>query len=399
MRHLALAVLALGLAAPSPAQRHAIQQAFTGYVHTPGSPAAKDNRIVSTLRLAPRSAVRGGAHRVEDRRPSRRALPPQPGNLVGRGARLLARVRRRTEGSDERAEARLHAAERRRVDRTTAGRSSASRRASCSRVRTRTTRSSGLHGTDGARQARPAGDSERERLQAVLRCRALPHVSGDSDGDAARTCGLTTMYARVTIATRPLGRRGSRSATCTCSAAEARVLVTGFEPFGGSPVNTSQIVAEALGGVVLPVSYARAADALREAVRAADPDVVICFGQADREAIGVERFALNLDGAGVGGQRRPRLDRGDRPRRPGRLPLDAAGGRDRRRPRRPRASRPRRRGAPAASSATTSSTSSCGSWSGIGPGRGADSSTCPRTCAEEALVRAGRIVLAVAAGE
>jgi pyroglutamyl-peptidase len=78
----------------------------------------------------------------------------------------------------------------------------------------------------------------------------------------------------------------------------ARVLVTGFEPFGGSPVNTSQTVAESLGGVVLPVAYARAADALREAVRAADPDVVICFGQADREAIGVERFALNLDGSG-----------------------------------------------------------------------------------------------------
>jgi len=75
------------------------------------------------------------------------------------------------------------------------------------------------------------------------------------------------------------------------------VLVTGFEPFGGSDVNTSQIVADALGGVVLPVSYARVADALRDAVRAADPDVVICFGQADREAISVERFALNLDGS------------------------------------------------------------------------------------------------------
>ena len=59
MRHLALAVLALGLAAPTPAQRHAIQQTFTGYVHTPGSPAAKDNRIVSISisRLDPRYAA------------------------------------------------------------------------------------------------------------------------------------------------------------------------------------------------------------------------------------------------------------------------------------------------------------------------------------------------------
>ena len=74
-------------------------------------------------------------------------------------------------------------------------------------------------------------------------------------------------------------------------------LVTGFEPFGGSDANTSQQVADALGGVVLPVSYACAADALRAAVREADPGVVVCFGQAKRDAISVERFALNLDGS------------------------------------------------------------------------------------------------------
>lgn len=76
-----------------------------------------------------------------------------------------------------------------------------------------------------------------------------------------------------------------------------KTLITGFEPFGGSDVNTSQLIADALGGVVLPVSYARAADALRAAVREAHPDVVICFGQADREAVSVERFALNFDGS------------------------------------------------------------------------------------------------------
>ena len=75
------------------------------------------------------------------------------------------------------------------------------------------------------------------------------------------------------------------------------VLVTGFEPFGGSDRNPSQVIAESCGGVVLPVSYARAADALGAAVRAADPDVAICFGQADRNAVCVERFAHNLDGA------------------------------------------------------------------------------------------------------
>jgi pyroglutamyl-peptidase len=81
-----------------------------------------------------------------------------------------------------------------------------------------------------------------------------------------------------------------------------RVLATGFEPFGGSTVNPSQQLIEALDGdiatALLPVSYARAADALRDAVRETEPDVVICFGQADgRTGISIERFAHNLDEA------------------------------------------------------------------------------------------------------
>jgi pyroglutamyl-peptidase len=81
-----------------------------------------------------------------------------------------------------------------------------------------------------------------------------------------------------------------------------RLLVTGFEPFGGGSVNPSQRIVEALDGEVdtalLPVAYARAADALRVAVDAASPDVVVCFGQADgRTGISVERFAHNLDSA------------------------------------------------------------------------------------------------------
>ncbi|MDX6491046.1 MAG: pyroglutamyl-peptidase [Gaiellaceae bacterium] len=49
---------------------------------------------------------------------------------------------------------------------------------------------------------------------------------------------------------------------------------------------------------MLPVAYARTADALWAAVRSAEPEVVICFGQADgRTGISVERFAHNLDSA------------------------------------------------------------------------------------------------------
>jgi pyroglutamyl-peptidase len=84
--------------------------------------------------------------------------------------------------------------------------------------------------------------------------------------------------------------------------------VTGFEPFDGGAVNPSQLLVEALEAspppgvdlatAVLPVAYARSADVLRGAVRAAAPDVVICFGQADgRTGISMERFAHNLDAA------------------------------------------------------------------------------------------------------
>ena len=77
-----------------------------------------------------------------------------------------------------------------------------------------------------------------------------------------------------------------------------RVLVTGFEPFGTHEVNPSALIAEALGGVVLPVSFARASGALRDAIDERDPELVVCFGLSDgRSAISVERFAHNLDEA------------------------------------------------------------------------------------------------------
>lgn len=76
------------------------------------------------------------------------------------------------------------------------------------------------------------------------------------------------------------------------------VLVTGFEPFGKHEINPSQLIAEELDGVVLPVSYARAAGALRRALDERDPEVVIAFGLADdRDAVTPERFAHNLDEA------------------------------------------------------------------------------------------------------
>ena len=85
-----------------------------------------------------------------------------------------------------------------------------------------------------------------------------------------------------------------------------RVLVTGFEPFGGAHVNPSQKLVEALASeppdgaavatVVLPVAWDRAADELLRALESEQPELVVCFGQADGRAhVEIERFALNFD--------------------------------------------------------------------------------------------------------
>lgn len=85
-----------------------------------------------------------------------------------------------------------------------------------------------------------------------------------------------------------------------------RVLVTGFEPFGGDAVNASaQAVARIdvaglrrLGvdvvAVTLPVSFQGGPDALEAAIRAHRPDVVVCIGEAGgRKAVTPELNAVN----------------------------------------------------------------------------------------------------------
>lgn len=86
---------------------------------------------------------------------------------------------------------------------------------------------------------------------------------------------------------------------------EQCVLLTGFDPFGGEPVNPSAAVVQALQdhvvagmrvmGAVLPVSFARARRQLRALLRAHQPVAVLALGQAGgRAEIGLERVALNL---------------------------------------------------------------------------------------------------------
>lgn len=88
------------------------------------------------------------------------------------------------------------------------------------------------------------------------------------------------------------------------------ILVTGFEPFGGESVNPSALVAQALNGrlidgvpvvgVVLRCVFGSSIQALRAALDAHCPRLVLALGQAaGREGFTLERIAINLDDARI----------------------------------------------------------------------------------------------------
>lgn len=89
-----------------------------------------------------------------------------------------------------------------------------------------------------------------------------------------------------------------------------RVLVTGFEPFNNAKLNPSESLVTKLNHddvpgaqiitKVLPVVYSKSAEQLLSLINEHQPDVVLCFGQAEgRKEISIERFAVNLDDAGI----------------------------------------------------------------------------------------------------
>src|SRR5947209_18029224 len=90
-----------------------------------------------------------------------------------------------------------------------------------------------------------------------------------------------------------------------------KVLVTGFEPFGPWQRNPSGetarhldgaiIVDAEIAGLILPVSFKRAAAPLIAAIDELRPDVVLNLGQGDPTGIRVERIAVNRCCAPVGG--------------------------------------------------------------------------------------------------
>ena len=83
-----------------------------------------------------------------------------------------------------------------------------------------------------------------------------------------------------------------------------KILLTGFDPFGGETVNPAYEAVKLLPDIIagaqiikleVPTQFHRAGAVLEEAMRAQKPDVVICVGQAGgRAAITPEKVAINL---------------------------------------------------------------------------------------------------------
>jgi pyroglutamyl-peptidase len=89
-----------------------------------------------------------------------------------------------------------------------------------------------------------------------------------------------------------------------------KILVTGFEPFGGIPENPSQAIVEALRQrpaaerraelvtEILPCEFRAAGERIVALIREHHPDAVVSIGlAASASAIRLERHALNLNDA------------------------------------------------------------------------------------------------------
>ena len=88
-----------------------------------------------------------------------------------------------------------------------------------------------------------------------------------------------------------------------------KILITGFQPFGGQRVNPAweavKKLPDVLGDKVLwkleiPVTFGGAFDAVEAKAAEIDPDVILCVGQAGgRDAVTPERIAVNLQDASI----------------------------------------------------------------------------------------------------
>lgn len=88
-----------------------------------------------------------------------------------------------------------------------------------------------------------------------------------------------------------------------------KVLLTGFDPFGGDKVNPAteavKRVSDNVGGVEVvkievPTVFHKSIDVVAKAIEEEKPDAVLCIGQAGgRAELTPERVAINLDDARI----------------------------------------------------------------------------------------------------
>ena len=88
-----------------------------------------------------------------------------------------------------------------------------------------------------------------------------------------------------------------------------KVLMTGFDPFGGESVNPAYEAVKALPGEIegaqiikreVPTVYGKAARILKQEMEKIHPDIVICVGQAGgRAGISIEKVAINYRDARI----------------------------------------------------------------------------------------------------
>lgn len=88
-----------------------------------------------------------------------------------------------------------------------------------------------------------------------------------------------------------------------------KLLLTGFEPFGGETINPAWEAAKLVNDHIseweihklrLPVTFSGAAERTISAAKALNPDVILCVGQAGgRKAVTPELVAINLRFANI----------------------------------------------------------------------------------------------------
>ena len=88
-----------------------------------------------------------------------------------------------------------------------------------------------------------------------------------------------------------------------------KIVVTGFDPFGGESINPAseavkqlpeKIAGAQIVPLIVPTVFYRSIEVIKDAIETHNPDVILSIGQAGgRAAITVERIGINVDDARI----------------------------------------------------------------------------------------------------